>query len=86
MGPVGCLCWVPGFRVNGVEAKEDDFVDKYDHDEDNAPEYGCGDMRCDPKEPTQDVLRKYGITVDEYSEIVKKLCEALDFGYCQYCV
>lgn len=27
--------------------------EKYDHDSDNAPEYGCGNMTFESKEPTQ---------------------------------
>lgn len=86
MGPAEYFCCVPGFRVNGVAAMVEDFVDQYDHDPENAPDYGCGDMRCDPKDPSKDVMRKYGISVTEYNEIVQRLCEKLDFGYCNYCV
>lgn len=83
--PYTCLCELSTFNIDGREADYEDFVEKYDHDEENAPDYGCGDMRCDQKEPTQKVLDKYGITDSEFYEIAEKLCSALDFGCCAWC-
>ena len=82
----GALCELKVFSINGKDANYDDFVEKYDHDEENAPDYGCGDMRCDAKPPTPEVLAKYGITLAEYDEIVDRICEKLDFGCCGWCV
>lgn len=84
--PCSAFCELRTFTIDGQDADWEDFVDKYDHDADNAPAYGCGDMRCDRKEHTQEVLAKYGITVVEYEEIVEMLCNALDFGCCEWCV
>lgn len=81
----GCLCWLKDFTANGIIADTEDFVYQYDHDPDCAPAYGCGDMHCDKKEPTQAVLEKYGITNAEYEEVVQAVCKALDFGRCRYC-
>ena len=78
-------CWLGEFRVNGVEAKEEDFVEKYDHDEENAPDYGCGDMRCDIKRPRRETLDKYNINEDEYEVIANMIGVALDFGSCALC-
>lgn len=36
--------------------------------------------------PTQEVLDKYHISVDEYNEIAGKLAEELSFGCCEWCV
>ena len=83
--PYQCMCELRTFRINGVKANYEDFVTKYDHDRDNAPDYGCGDMRCDEKEPTPEVLAKYGITLAEHREIVDRLSNALDFGRCADC-
>lgn len=79
-------CCPVKFEVNGKKADYTDFVEKYDHDEEHAPEYGCGDMRCDPKQPTPDVLAKYGITIKEYEKITEALCDKLNIGYCEWCV
>lgn len=79
------ICELRVFSINGKDADYEDFVEKYDHSRENAPDYGCGDMRCDAKPPTQEVLEKYGITLAEYYEIVDRICEKLDFGYCGCC-
>lgn len=82
----GALCELRVFSINGKDADYEDFVEKYDHDIENAPDYGCGDMRCDVKDPTKEVLEKYGITLAEYHEIADHVCEKLDFGCCGWCV
>lgn len=78
-------CWPGNFRVNGIDARAEDFVDSYDHDEENAPDYGCGDRRCDIKDARPEVLEKYGIDVGEYEIVAKVLCAAMDFGECSMC-
>ena len=81
------LCELEYFEINGQEdADYGDFVDKYDHDEMNADDYACGDMRCDIKDCTPEVLKKYNIAEDEYLEIAEKVDEALSFGCCGWCV
>ena len=82
----GSLCWACLFSINGVDADPDDFGDKFDHDEENAEDYGCGDMRFDPKPATSEVLNKYSITVEEYAAVAGKLEEGLSFGACGWCV
>jgi len=83
---MGALCALENFTVNDVEADYSDFVEKYDHDYDNAEDYGCGDMRCDILDSTNDVLEKYGITEEEYQEIAEKVSVELNFGCCGWCV
>jgi hypothetical protein len=80
-----CLCYLSSFKINDVPAYYSDFGDKYDHDKENAPEYGCGNMQFESIPPTQNILDKYHITMDEYYIICEKLDEALSFGCCAYC-
>jgi len=80
------LCSLDGFIINGIEADEDDFVDKYDHSPETAEDYACGDMQADIISATSDVLEKYKITVDEYAEIAGKVAEEVSFGCCGECV
>ena len=80
------LCSTDSFSINGVSANSSDFGDGYDHDEENAEDYGCGDMRFDRKPSTDEVLKKYHITESEYSEVCDVLEEKLSFGECGWCV
>lgn len=77
-------CSLSVFKINGVEADEQDFVDKYDH-EPNTVEYGCGNMRAEVVPATVEVLAKYQITLDEYREIAEDVAEKLSFGSCSGC-
>lgn len=78
-------CSTKEFTINGKEADYTDFGDKYDQDSACAPNYGCGDMVFEPKEPTKEILKKYGITEDEYYKIADKLERGLSFGRCALC-
>lgn len=82
----GCYCDLQNFNINGIDASWEDFGTKEDIAPDEAPEYGCGDMEFTPKLPTQAILDKYKINVDEYKEICNKLEQKLSFGYCGWCV
>lgn len=73
-------------HINSEPLDYNDFVNKYDHDHEHAQEYGCGDMRCDIKQPSGDVLNKYCITADEYQLIAFEISEALKIGACYECV
>ena len=79
------LCYTPTFVINGVSAVSDDFGEQYDHDQENAEDYCCGDMQFDTKPPTETVLLKYGIDDLEYWTIANKLAEGLSFGSCGWC-
>ena len=81
-----CLCSLEHFEINGISAKEDDFVDKYDHSRETAEDYACGNMQADVKLPSADVLSKYGITADEYAIVAEDIAEKLSFGCCGWCV
>lgn len=79
-------CHLEVFTINGKSADIEDFGDVYDHDEENADPYGCGDMYFEPKLPTSDVLKHYNITVDEYNTICMELKEKLYVGKCGWCI
>ena len=79
------LCETQEFTINGIRADSSDFGEHYDHDQENAEDYCCGNMRFDPKPHTEEILKKYGITPEEYTEIADKLSEELSFGCCGWC-
>lgn len=72
------------FKINGIKADYRDFGDKSDNSADCAEDYGCGDMRFNPKPASQEILDKYKITIEEYNEICDKL-DCLSFGNCGLC-
>lgn len=80
------LCALETFKINGIEADYDDFGDKNDQSPDTAEPYGCGDMTFTPKMPTQAVLDKYKINLEQYTEIADELASKLSFGSCGWCV
>lgn len=85
--PMGALCSLSSAsHINHKPVDEEDFVNKYDHDSENAQEYGCGNMQADIKNSTTDVLAKYGIDEDEYKIISFEISQALSFGPCGWCV
>jgi hypothetical protein len=85
--PMGALCELSSAsHINHKHIDVDDFVDKYDHDSENAPEYGCGNMQADVIESTPEVLAKYGIDEDEYQIIAFEISQAISFGTCGWCV
>ena len=86
MKAYGTLCSLEVFKINDIKAKQNDFVDKYDHCPESAESYGCGDMRADVIPSTKEVLTKYGISEKEYQEIAEKVSEEISFGRCGWCV
>lgn len=84
---MGALCSLSrASHINHKHIDEDDFVNKYDHDPDNAEEYGCGNMQADVKPYTSEVLAKYGIDEGEYQIIAFEISQALSFGPCGWCI
>lgn len=80
------LCWCPVFKIKGIDADQNDFGECEDIDpEDKPSSYGCGNRVFSLKDPTEKVLKKYDINVDEYNEISSVLQEGLSFGYCGLC-
>lgn len=82
----GALCGLSTFKINGIEADEEEFVSKYDHNPDVAAPYGCGDMRADIVPATDEVLEKYGISLVEYMAIAQQVSAKVSFGSCGWCV
>jgi len=79
------FCYAEEFEINGIIADTYDFGEKYDHDSENADDYCCENMKFDPILPTQEILDKYKITVNEYNKIASQLEEGLSFGSCGWC-
>ena len=82
----GSLCGIQCGAINNIDIDESDFVDKYDHSPETAEDYACGNMQADIILPTEEVLKKYNITVDEYREVAEKISEEVSFGSCGWCV
>jgi hypothetical protein len=80
-----CLCEMRVFTVHGVNARREDFVEQYDRDPRNAPEYGCGDMQATIIPATERVLKKYDITLEEYDKVAEDVAKKLSFGRCGMC-
>ena len=80
------LCSLLIFKINGIDASEDDFVDKYDHSPEMAGPHRCGDMRADIIPATNDILAKYKISHEEYIEIAELVAEKVSFGCCGFCM
>ena len=80
------LCSLSTFIINRVEAEEDEFVDKYDHNPEDAEDYGCGNMEADIIAPTKEVLERYNISPEEHEEIAGKVAELVSFGSCGWCI
>lgn len=81
----GSLCSTATFTINGIKASSQDFGEQYDHDQDNAEDYGCGDMQFEKKPATPEVLAKYNITEPEYNIVAGQLEKGLSFGTCGWC-
>ena len=79
------LCCLRTFTINGIDAREEEFVNKYDHRPDEAEDYACGDMRADSILVSEDVLLKYGITEQEAELISDKVAAEVSFGCCGLC-
>lgn len=80
------ICETKKFIINGIKATDKDFGEKYDHSPDKARPHRCGNMLFEPAVPAQQVLDKYGITINEYMQICKQLQACVSFGTCSLCV
>lgn len=81
----GCLCELKVFKINDKCADYEDFGTKEDKKRSIAEPYGCGDMQFEARPPRVSILKKYGITKDEYEEICGRL-DCLSFGHCGWCI
>ena len=80
------LCSMKTLVINGILADETEFGEKYDRDSENAEDYGCEDMQFTRVDAKPEVLAKYGINEQEYSEVCDVLETDLSFGSCGWCV
>lgn len=79
------LCSLSKFIINGIEADQSEFVENEDRDPQNAEDYGCGDMQAEIILPTNEILKKYKITLEEYKKIAEEVKEKVSFGACGWC-
>ena len=80
------LCYTLTFTINGIDADQNDFGEKYDRAPEDAEDYPCGDMQFTRVPAKPEVLAKYGITGPEYELIAGQLEVGLSFGSCGWCV
>lgn len=76
-------CVEDEFTINGKKADVSDFGLIYNHGVGNAN--CCESMRFESIEPTNKVLRKYRINLDEYDEICSYLADKFTIGRCDIC-
>ena len=80
------LCALETFKINGIDADENDFKEyKEDIGREYAEPYCCGNMVFKAKFPTTEILNKYNITLEQYTFIAEKLEDLLSFGSCGWC-
>lgn len=71
------------FIVNSKKAEVSDFGLVYNHGTGNM-NY-CESMRFESIKPTNKVLRKYRINLEEYDEICSYLADKFTIGKCDIC-
>lgn len=79
------LCKAQEFTVNGRDADTGDFGISRDMSPETADPYCCGDRRFVGKPSTPEILEQYGITEDEYADVVSLLEDKLSWGRCGWC-
>jgi hypothetical protein len=79
------ICETRTFRINGIKATYKDFGRKSDSSPDSDRPNCCGNMVFEPKRPTDEVLKRYGITAKEYNGICEQLKVCISFGTCRLC-
>lgn len=78
-------CAASQLRINDKDAWLYDFGDFHDEGDDEEDYRGCYDMHFNPKDPSPEVLAKYGIDKAEYTFISNILKDGLSFGSCNMC-
>jgi hypothetical protein len=79
-------CSLEVFTINGIKAEEEDFGKGYDEDYGAAGhDWSCGNRVFKAKFPTDEILRKYNLTANEYRTVCNKLEEMLTIGCCGWC-
>lgn len=79
-------CELAEFKINGIPADKNDFgFSQDDGDREDVEPYCCSCNKFTSVESNPDVLKKYGITEEEYGEICDRLEEELYVGACGWC-
>jgi len=81
----GALCSLEVFTIDGVQPNEDDFFFQDDVGRDRAEDYCCGNMQGTPMKATDDKLKKYNLTVDEFNLVAEAVAEEVSWGSCGWC-
>jgi hypothetical protein len=84
----GLPCSLERFVINGINADTDDFgsgSDKGSREQECEP-YGCANWIFVGKPPTEKVLIKYCIRLEEYNYVVSQLERTLSVGSCGMCI
>ena len=76
-------CIAKIFNINDKKAYLDDFGEIKRQ---NLDRYQCNLSGFAAKMPSNKILNKYKITVDEYAEIVEYLNTVFDYGVCYMCM
>lgn len=83
------LCHLFLFKIDGTDAKYEEFGQKFDRDAENAPDYCCNDMRFTGYNATSKegkaAKKKYKLTTAEFKALCADLDKALSFGSCGWC-
>lgn len=79
------LCEAEIFTINGIRADTSDFGW---HESNGVLSEWGGCKNCEFKtyKPTDEILKKYKISLDEYYMICNELSEKLSFGECGWCI
>jgi len=75
-------CTLSEFKINNIDANVSDFGET--ESEGSPFNNGCR-VRFKVKLPTDEVLNKYKINLNDYSTICERLGEVLDIYNCGYC-
>jgi hypothetical protein len=77
-------CGLNKFVVNGIDAMDSEFG-SISQDPQDEP-WTCKNRRFNPAVPTDALLKKYHINLDEYALICQELQTALYVSRCGMCV
>lgn len=77
-------CALAVFTINGKDADLQDFGEI--HTEYGGEPYTCDIIGFEPLLPTDKVIKKYKLTLQDYSDICDALADAIKTGYCGWCI
>jgi hypothetical protein len=77
-------CSLNKSTINDIDADKDDFGET--EQDPQREQYTCDNRRFVPKLPTQELLNKYNIDLNDYAIICNRLECALYVGHCGMCI